>query len=71
MGKILEEDRDLRFVAPEKMTPLEKTKWENHLKAALENGSQEAEQFFAKRQENKQGVGMNAAGEIVYEENKP
>ncbi|GJL52868.1 MAG: hypothetical protein NPIRA01_40950 [Nitrospirales bacterium] len=53
------------------MTPLEKAKWEKSLKAALENGTEEAERFFAKRKEHKQGVGLNAAGEIVCEDNQP
>lgn len=71
MSNTIETVRDLRFVAPEDMTPLEKAKWEKSLKAALENGTEEAERFFAKRKEHKQGVGLNAAGEIVCEDNQP
>ena len=71
MSKTLEKERDLRFVSLENMTPLERAKWEKSLKTALENGTEEAERFFAKRRENKQGVGLNTAGEIIYEENKP
>ena len=71
MSKTIEEDRDLRFVATENMTPAEHEEWEKRLKAALENGTDEAKQFFAERRENKQGVGMNASGEIIYEDRQP
>ncbi len=71
MSKTLEKERNLRFVSPEDMKPLERAKWEKSLKAALENGTEEAKRFFAEKRENKQGVGLNATGEIIYEENQP
>ncbi len=71
MSNTLDTERDLRFVAPENMTPLEKAKWETSLKTALENGTEEAERFFAERRANKQGVGLNAAGKIICEEIQP
>ena len=67
MSNTLDTERDLRFVAPENMPPLEKAKWE----ASLENGTEEADRFFAERRANKQGVGLNAAGKIICKEIQP
>ncbi|WP_447970005.1 hypothetical protein [Nitrospira sp. M1] len=71
MRNTVDTKRDLRFVAPEDMTLFEKAKWERSLKASLESGTEEAERFFAKRREHKQGVGLNPAGEIICEKNQP